>query len=928
MRKVFTIIALLFFFNSLSFGQTTIAFQSFEGGSSDNWNYTETAGQGTIAVSTDRAYEGTHSLKLTGSNKKNSDPFVVFDNIDISGYNNVTLSVAFAANGPDGQDDLYLDISYDNGSTWNGAGSVKLVDGYSNCNINFGETSSSNPTTVSSNPWTVDVSDDETQISVRIRFDERSGKNNTSDHYYVDEIKLTGDEAGSVANPTNFTASAGGTDNIDLSWDKNAAGDNVMIAYNTSDDFGTPDDGTTYSVGDKIGNATVTYNGSGTSYNHSGLSSNTTYYYKAWSVDGSTNYSSGITTNATTTKEEPTNHVSDFTATANGAHRIDISWTENDGAVIPDGYLIIASTGTVTDPTDGTEPDDDTDLNDGNGNVKVDHGTTSYIFTNCSASTTYNFKIYPYTNSGSHIDFKTDGTVPSASATTEEQPVYNLIISEVADPSDNVNARFVELYNTGSTAINFDNEVWYICRQANGGSWASNQLSGSIGSGETYIIATNLNNFNNAYGFNPDLVFGSLTGNGDDGYFLYKDGDNSSGTLVDAYGVIDQDGTGKAWEYTDSRAYRKSTVTQANSTWTESEWVIESADVDNMTPGNYPEIVDSKTISGTGEYDFNSAETGFKMNVSSITGSDNFSARYIKGRGPKHVSGITESHISKFSWHLVKGANITDISADLKFYVSKFPEYSVQEGANDVKLYKRETFGNGAFSLVGTLTYHDNGTQGDQSDDWLEYDGITSFSEFVLASDNEPLPVELISFTANVNDNNVILNWQTATEVNNYGFEIQRSTEKTTWSKIGFVEGNGTSNSPKEYSFTDRVSQSGKYSYRLKQIDIDGSYKYSNVVEVNVGSPEKFELGQNYPNPFNPATTIEYSIPNVGEPVQNVQLIIYDVLGREVATLVNGKQEVGHYKVKFDASKLNSGVYFYTLRAGEFVSTKKMILMK
>ncbi len=189
-------------------------------------------------------------------------------------------------------------------------------------------------------------------------------------------------------------------------------------------------------------------------------------------------------------------------------------------------------------------------------------------------------------------------------------------------------------------------------------------------------------------------------------------------------------------------------------------------------------------------------------------------------------------------------------------------------------------------------------------------------------------PVELQSFVAKTNGNSVVLNWHTATEVNNYGFEIQRSTEKATWSKIGFVEGNGTSNSPKEYSFTDVVSQSGKYSYRLKQIDIDGSYKYSNVVEVNVVSPEKFELGQNYPNPFNPTTTIEYSIPNVGASVQNVQLKIYDVLGREVATLVNQKQSSGNYKVKFDASKLNSGVYFYTLRAGDFVSTKKMILMK
>ncbi len=192
-----------------------------------------------------------------------------------------------------------------------------------------------------------------------------------------------------------------------------------------------------------------------------------------------------------------------------------------------------------------------------------------------------------------------------------------------------------------------------------------------------------------------------------------------------------------------------------------------------------------------------------------------------------------------------------------------------------------------------------------------------------------PLPIELVYFTAKVNENNVLLKWQTATEVNNYGFEIERSTEKVGWNKIGFVEGNGTSNSPKEYSFTDDVSQSGKYSYRLKQIDIDGSYKYSNVVEVNVGSPEKFELKANYPNPFNPTTTIEYSIPNVrAKDFSPVQLIIYDVLGRKIATLVNKKQSPGNYSVNFNASNLTSGIYFYTLRAGNFTATRKMILIK
>jgi hypothetical protein len=233
-------------------------------------------------------------------------------------------------------------------------------------------------------------------------------------------------------------------------------------------------------------------------------------------------------------------------------------------------------------------------------------------------------------------------------------------------------------------------------------------------------------------------------------------------------------------------------------------------------------------------------------------------------------------------------------------------------------------------------------------------------------------PVELTSFSANLNDNKVYLNWQTATEVNNFGFEVQRAsfrqggttprqggitprqggtTPRQGWEKIGFVEGHGNSNSPKEYSFLDENPPSGKIKYRLKQIDIDGGFEYSDVVEVNISVPNKFELFQNYPNPFgkathsgNPITMIQYSIPvgdakflptgrQVASPQietsqRMVTLKVYDILGREVATLANQQQAPGNYSVKFDASKLSSGIYFYKLQSGSFVETKKMILLR
>ncbi|MEW5798839.1 MAG: GLUG motif-containing protein [Bacteroidota bacterium] len=193
-----------------------------------------------------------------------------------------------------------------------------------------------------------------------------------------------------------------------------------------------------------------------------------------------------------------------------------------------------------------------------------------------------------------------------------------------------------------------------------------------------------------------------------------------------------------------------------------------------------------------------------------------------------------------------------------------------------------------------------------------------------------PLPVELVFFTATTKQNNVELKWSTATEVNNYGFEIERTvisyqSSVINWSKAGFVEGSGTTNAPKEYSFTDSKLTAGKYSYRLKQIDRDGKFEYSQTVEVTIANaPKVFALKQNYPNPFNPTTVISYQLPVNS----HVTLKVYDAIGREVATLVDEVKEPGTYSVQFNGATLSSGIYFYTLRAGNFSTTKKLMLVK
>jgi len=191
------------------------------------------------------------------------------------------------------------------------------------------------------------------------------------------------------------------------------------------------------------------------------------------------------------------------------------------------------------------------------------------------------------------------------------------------------------------------------------------------------------------------------------------------------------------------------------------------------------------------------------------------------------------------------------------------------------------------------------------------------------------IPVELVSFRVTVGKDNIDLTWATATETNNRGFEVERmySNKGTTgsWEKVVFIEGNGTTTSLSAYNYSDKnINNPGKYSYRLKQVDFDGTFEYSNTVEAEILTPNKYNLAQNFPNPFNPSTKISYSIPQAGE----VSINIYSVVGELITTLVNTKQEAGTYEVEFDASSLTSGIYFYTLASGEYSQTNKMILMK
>lgn len=200
---------------------------------------------------------------------------------------------------------------------------------------------------------------------------------------------------------------------------------------------------------------------------------------------------------------------------------------------------------------------------------------------------------------------------------------------------------------------------------------------------------------------------------------------------------------------------------------------------------------------------------------------------------------------------------------------------------------------------------------------------------------NDILPVELTSFSASIYGQRVLLNWTTASEINNQGFAVERTWLRSSnyaeasWETIGFVPGFGTTTEPKSYSFVDENISSGIYKYRLKQIDFDGTFTYSNETEVEVDfTPKEFVLYQNYPNPFNPNTVVSYQLPVTG----NVTLKIYDILGNEVATLVNEEKQPGVYEVEFNPESSSkypaSGVYFYQLKAGNYSRIKKMVLLR
>jgi hypothetical protein len=312
---------------------------------------------------------------------------------------------------------------------------------------------------------------------------------------------------------------------------------------------------------------------------------------------------------------------------------------------------------------------------------------------------------------------------------------------------------------------------------------------------------------------------------------------------------------------------------------------------------------------------------------------------------------------------IVRNSNTTYFSGGTGFDISGTADALELMNASGTHIHSLSNGGKpGSIATLAAPTANYGSTLPSGSSSSVRFTGVTSSSDFssdaktsngataTLGAANDAsetayissiLPVELVSFTGSVLNGAITLRWKTATEVNNYGFEIERRaidngqlTPQTTrdaeqraienWSRIGFVEGNGTSNAPHEYSFVDRTSQ-GSSIYRLKQIDRDGKFEYSPEVTVTMKNlPGVYSLEQNYPNPFNPSTMIRFTL----AAPEYVTLMIHNALGQTVETAAEGMLSAGIHDVLFDASALSSGTYFYTLTAGKFRATKSFVLMK
>ncbi|MFA7361287.1 MAG: endonuclease [Candidatus Kapaibacterium sp.] len=692
----------------------------------------------------------------------------------------------------------------------------------------------------------------------------------------VPSVNATTGSVSLASEPTNHVTNIGTTNvttsTITLTWTDALAGTQAPSGYliiaNNSNSFSTPYDGTAYTDDANLldGSAALNILPGNQQYAFSALNTATTYYFRVYSFNGTgsaINYKTdGIIPNitqATSTPvyaNEPTNYVTNLSSSNVTSNSLTISWTDAvPGAVQSAGYLVLANnTNIFNPPVDGTVYSDDPALSEGSAVLNLSYGTTQYSFSSLTSYTNFYFKVYSYNGSGSSVNYKTDGSVPSLNVLTLSSGAGGIVLFDnfnrtnsntLGNPSSSPLLTWGQT-GTATGSINITSNQLKMGSTTAGRDVASVDLSAI--NGYPVVLSSSLMEMQWAFNMRQTRL-------------------DPSGFGAANYGLA---------------------------------FIIAMSSFDYTTASGYAVVIGQsgstdaiRLVHFINGLDLNS-------NLTDIILGGDYGSEYISVK-VKYVSSTNQ-------WSLYAESN-----------PSAFPQTnpsltSTQIGSTTVN----NTYTGLSLPYMGMLWNHN--TSG------------TDFSYFddVFITDPEgALPVTLSSFVSNIQNRNIKLNWVTETEMNNSGFNVERAevrSQNLEFSNIGFINGHGTVNTPTNYSFEDRNLQTGRYKYRLKQIDHNGNYEYFELNgDVEIGVPKKFDLSQNYPNPFNPVTKINFDLPVDGR----VSILIYDVTGREVARIINNEfKKAGYYTTDFNAGSLSSGVYFYSMSTENFRAAKKMVVLK
>ena len=843
--------------------------------------------------------------------------------------------------------------------------------------------------------------------TARIRFYECNGTGGTTGSrakISVDNLNVTATmRPEPTAQPTTLVFANVGSTAMDVSFTAASPAPESYIAIRRTGaaPTGTPSDGTSYTVGQTIGDGTVAFVGSGHSFSESGLTASTEYDYAVYSYNGSglgANYllTSPLTGNQTTIAPSAST-TSDIVAVSS-SEAATISSLTNDSSPLSSSTGTQAWQITIRDGG-ASSPDADS------------HPTivTALTFTQGGSNT-----VSDWTTAVLAADLF-DGSTHLASATINATSlVFTGLTATAADDGTKTLSLRISLKASGLT----DNQIFQFSLTAANTSTQSDVNSSQMTSFSTIssdgakdkidVIATKLTiitsphdfvNLSTNFSFSLEARDANNNKDLDASSNVTATRASGTGTLSASSGVtkalsagsvswtdlqFDHVEVGVSLTTTNAGSLTNPTSSTfevsrallvenfsytASSALTANGWTAHSAGGTNAITitgsgltytGDFSSGVgNAASMTTTGEDDnrtFTQVSSGsvyvsFMVNVSAAqTTGDYFFHLSVNPTGVQ-TSRVFAKDVSGALFFGVAKASVAAYTSGSYSYGSTHLivlKYTFNGSTTDdvVGIYVDPTITApepGSFDASGTTSEADavgigsiNLRQGtNTSAPTLTIDGIRVTDSW----SDDLFPVELNSFTALARSSKVELNWSTATEVSNTGFEIQRKAvvnQQSTitnqqavasgWTKIGFVEGAGTSNVPKKYNFTDAVTSAGKYSYRLKQIDRDGSFKYSDQVEASAAfAAEDYKLTQNYPNPFNPATMIRFAVKSP----QTVTLKVYNAIGQEVRTLFNQDAVADtYYNVSFDGTGLASGVYYYRLRTADRVEMKKMLMLK